>query len=1176
MSTTSSPSETTATTATTTTTTTSASTSTSPPPSLPPSISVTPTATHIPVPSPNQSVTSASASGGLNSSTASGGLNSSSASINGEVGVDHITISYQDDFGVWKYLEPDLWNHLPLRNISWRTKTGHTKIVDKMPVNILPHNDERLKPTYEFQDLYKKPYLYLYLVHCDDADQYKNAVKPKIKQWVTSMSERHQEWLIVLALIYERAQLYEDALVQYFELEVLFTETKTTFESITNNDPGDGMDILDVNKKPYRDLIFNNKISLFDFKHYLFAKQAKLLFLLHRPVEVASRANAFIASIQRIISKNADSFSSPYFREAWVFSVSLEIIKACQDGYEKLSQSPSSLGQGGASGTTVNPKTKIVTPPLSRFLNNVTSGLGLVSGSNTSSPATTPATVSLSSSSSSSFSTTTAASKASSILSGLGITGTQSLTVTQSSTLQGGVSNWMRTPSLNSIAELDRTKDDKQEKELFDLFLSDLLFNAGQKLEELAIKLKIIPKDYYGALFKSVEELFRKDDAPNNISTTSIFSYPPLQAAFQSVEQFRTLYLDVMNQAENLFTQTNRTRALARLKYSVGTFHFKLKEFGLAENLFKSIVNLYARESWTSLEYAVKTKLGYCQQQLNHIVDYTGTCVSLLSPGTLSNKEEKNYYLDQIIQISNTKDLNIVQTQNTSKLFKCKIKIAQKEYRFLEPITIIVKIRSNLNQPMTINSGHVNFVKPSNPSGTVDKLIFSLNDFVLQPGDNILTFSTVGTIKSLFVKESLWLKAGSISFAIPLRGGDAGQIQIIETASAITLDTIAPSPLFLCCVQYITVRIGTHTDSIEKGVLSFSSPSGATIINAPTLKALLKNKHGHQSIVEFAFKNEKIQLEPLDYGEQLEFFLPVMAVNVDPCTHQFRVDFQYQKQTKETYSISPIENALFINPFSVEEQVIPLNNKYFLKIQLQCNAPLPIVITDYLLDECDSQYYENESDRKYSFYLMKDYNQSLKNTTLYPGHLISTIFEFNKYSDKDANRCFRLKVQYINKLQDLDPQVLECKTLWNDQVDFFSPINIDCPSHLYKIDISISKITYLGSIVPLGISISNLQSSNNKETTTLNNVQYSIDYDPSFWTVAGRTKNSFKLANGKTQQFSCDLIPICSGALPLPRINLIGIDQVNVVYSISTNNDHIYVYPPININSACKIISTGV
>ncbi|CAG8788322.1 1363_t:CDS:2, partial [Racocetra persica] len=48
----------------------------------------------------------------------------------------------------------------------------------------------------------------------------------------------------------------------------------------------DSANILDVKKKPYRDLMRQNKLPEFDFRCYLFARQCHLLGRLQRPVDI--------------------------------------------------------------------------------------------------------------------------------------------------------------------------------------------------------------------------------------------------------------------------------------------------------------------------------------------------------------------------------------------------------------------------------------------------------------------------------------------------------------------------------------------------------------------------------------------------------------------------------------------------------------------------------------------------------------------------------------------------------------------------------------------------------------------------------------------------------------------------------------------------------------------------
>lgn len=62
---------------------------------------------------------------------------------------------------------------------------------------VVIYDDERLQFPSLPVNWHRKPYLYLYLVNCEDGDSYKQLVKGKIRAWVQTMGERGQEWLIV-------------------------------------------------------------------------------------------------------------------------------------------------------------------------------------------------------------------------------------------------------------------------------------------------------------------------------------------------------------------------------------------------------------------------------------------------------------------------------------------------------------------------------------------------------------------------------------------------------------------------------------------------------------------------------------------------------------------------------------------------------------------------------------------------------------------------------------------------------------------------------------------------------------------------------------------------------------------------------------------------------------------
>ncbi|CAG8444801.1 5577_t:CDS:10 [Ambispora gerdemannii] len=164
-------------------------------------------------------------------------------------------------------------------------------------------------------------------------------------------------WKEGLAQSFEIMNLHEDALLQYDELEASFFQVLKgvavkfgTGKECEYNEVGtisnralawfghfggkepkdDSAKILDVKKKPYRDLIMQNEISVFDFRNYLFARQCQLLGRLHRPIEICRRAQIFISSFARSINDSKESIGK-YFLESWIYSSCMSVVDECEE-----------------------------------------------------------------------------------------------------------------------------------------------------------------------------------------------------------------------------------------------------------------------------------------------------------------------------------------------------------------------------------------------------------------------------------------------------------------------------------------------------------------------------------------------------------------------------------------------------------------------------------------------------------------------------------------------------------------------------------------------------------------------------------------------------------------------------------------------------------------------------
>ncbi|XP_069745228.1 trafficking protein particle complex subunit 10 isoform X2 [Narcine bancroftii] len=139
-----------------------------------------------------------------------------------------------------------------------------------------------------------------------------------------------------LAFVFEMLQQYEDALVQYDELDALFTQY------VVNYGAGDGANWLTsfcqpvrswnglVLRKPIdmekRELIQKSQATLLDLRSYLFSRQCTLLVLLQRPWEVAQRALQLLHNCVQELKLLEVSVPIGAL-DCWVFLSCLEVLQ---------------------------------------------------------------------------------------------------------------------------------------------------------------------------------------------------------------------------------------------------------------------------------------------------------------------------------------------------------------------------------------------------------------------------------------------------------------------------------------------------------------------------------------------------------------------------------------------------------------------------------------------------------------------------------------------------------------------------------------------------------------------------------------------------------------------------------------------------------------------------------
>ncbi|XP_065862152.1 trafficking protein particle complex II-specific subunit 130 homolog [Euphorbia lathyris] len=353
---------------------------------------------------------------------------------------DHLVVAVEDVSDLWPTIKDQFVERLPFKRACLNNKTRNSVFVENLPAEFILTTDARLRSRFpQEQSLFwfREPYATVVLVTCEDLDEFKTILKPRLKL-ITQNDER--EWFIVfvcralpsndnatkmakkvyaklevefsskkrercckfdlhgpvssfwedlelkvmecvknmldrrvqfyedeirklseqrfmpvwnfcnffilkesLAFMFEMANLHEDALREYDELELCYLETVNMAgkqRDFGGTDHGDDQAaLLNSGSKPLTQIVQDDSFKEFDFRQYLFACQSKLLFKLNRPFEVASRGYPFVISFSKVLTLHESTL--PFcLREIWVVTACLALINATASHYNDGAVAP--------------------------------------------------------------------------------------------------------------------------------------------------------------------------------------------------------------------------------------------------------------------------------------------------------------------------------------------------------------------------------------------------------------------------------------------------------------------------------------------------------------------------------------------------------------------------------------------------------------------------------------------------------------------------------------------------------------------------------------------------------------------------------------------------------------------------------------------------------------------
>ncbi|CAN4104154.1 unnamed protein product [Withania somnifera] len=141
---------------------------------------------------------------------------------------DHLVIAVEDVSDLWPLVKKGFEDHLPFKRAFLNNKTRNPVLVDELSAEYILTTDSRLRSRFpQEQSLFwfREPYATVVLVSCEDLDEFKSILKPRLKLIVQN-DER--EWFIVFV---SKAAPHNDQATKmakkvYAKIEVDFSSKK--------------------------------------------------------------------------------------------------------------------------------------------------------------------------------------------------------------------------------------------------------------------------------------------------------------------------------------------------------------------------------------------------------------------------------------------------------------------------------------------------------------------------------------------------------------------------------------------------------------------------------------------------------------------------------------------------------------------------------------------------------------------------------------------------------------------------------------------------------------------------------------------------------------------------------------------------------------------------------------
>ncbi|CAH1444506.1 unnamed protein product [Lactuca virosa] len=880
---------------------------------------------------------------------------------------ERVVIAVEDVSDLWPLVKKGFEERLPIRRATLNNKTRNPLLVDNLPAEYILTTDSRLRsrfPQEQFLFSFREPYATVVLVTCEDLDEFKTILKPRLKLIVQN-DER--EWFIVfvsrapphndqankmakkvyaklevdfsskkrercckldmhgpettfwedleskitecirntldkriqfyeeeirklseqrfkpvwsfcnffilkesLAFMFEMAHLHEDSLREYDELELCYLETGVFFSFLLlqQRDFG-GMEhgddqaaLLNPGKKPLTQIVQDDSFREFEFRQYLFSCQAKLLFKLNRPFEVASRGYSFVISFSKALALH-ESILPFCIREVWIITSCLSLVNATAAHYSN-----------GLVGPEIEKEYYRVRGELYSLCRAKFMRLAYLLGYGSAierSPVNS-ASLSMLPWPKPAVWPSVPSDAASEVLA-------KEKMILQATPRVKHFGIQRKPLPLEPsflLREANRRRASLSAGNMFEMFDGSL--SPSPKLQPTSMsRTNSTPGNFESSIDRPMKlaEIFVA--AEHALKKT--ISDHGLWTSFSSLADFEKKYLELSKSAAENYHHSWWKRHGVVLDGEIAAVCFKHGEYDLAKKSYEKVCALYSGEGWEDLLADVLPDLAECQKILNDQAGYLSSCVRLLSlDKNLFLKKERESFQSEVVRLAH----------------------GEMDHPVPLDVSSLITFSGNSGPPLELCDGDPGNLTTSNADEGV-KAIRSSGATILNPGRNTITLSLPPQKTGSYVLGVLTGQIGHLRFRSHgfSRGGPAESddlmsyekptrpiLKVFKPRALVDLAAAVSSALLMNEPQWVGIIVKPINYSLKGAALHIDTGPGLRIEESFPIEmekyGLEDKKNNNDSVKEITkltLKNGSIELP--DWASNIEsvLWVPVRAIN---------------------------------------------------------------------------------------------------------------------------------------------------------------------------------------------------------------------------------------------------------------------------------------------------------